>query len=122
SMSPVEVMIRTGSCGSQVELVLRQNTRKQMRCVTHAVGSSRRRRRRLIDELRSELGGRFSAGRPRILKGEKPADLPVWLPRTQLRAYRWCSPPRIGCAIMLCVPKIRFCNIGDEGRRGQAAM
>jgi hypothetical protein len=22
------------------------------------------------------------------------------LPRTQIRAYRWCSPPRIGCAIM----------------------
>ena len=22
----------------------------------------------------------------------------------------------------LCVPKIRFCNIGDEGRRGQAGM
>jgi hypothetical protein len=22
----------------------------------------------------------------------------------------------------LCVPKIRFCNIGDEGRRGQAVM
>jgi hypothetical protein len=24
----------------------------------------------------------------------------VWLPRTQIRAYRWCSPPRIGCAMM----------------------
>src|SRR5262249_33934375 len=24
----------------------------------------------------------------------------VWLPRTQIRAYRWFSPPRIGCAIM----------------------
>jgi hypothetical protein len=24
--------------------------------------------------------------------------------------------------ITLCVPKIRFCNIGDEGRRGQAVM
>src|SRR5262249_14716914 len=24
----------------------------------------------------------------------------VWLPRTQIRAYRRCSPPRIGCAIM----------------------
>ena len=24
--------------------------------------------------------------------------------------------------IDLCVPKIRFCNIGDEGRRGQAVM
>jgi ABC-type uncharacterized transport system substrate-binding protein len=23
-------------------------------------------------------------------------------------------------AHVLCVPKIRFCNIGDEGRRGQA--
>jgi hypothetical protein len=23
---------------------------------------------------------------------------------------------------MVCVPKIRFCNIGDEGRRGQAGM
>jgi hypothetical protein len=22
------------------------------------------------------------------------------LPRTQIRAYRWCSPPRIGCATM----------------------
>jgi tripartite-type tricarboxylate transporter receptor subunit TctC len=26
--------------------------------------------------------------------------VPVWLPRTQIRAYRWCSPPRIGCAMM----------------------
>jgi hypothetical protein len=25
-------------------------------------------------------------------------------------------------ALILCVPKIRFCNIGDEGRRGQAVM
>jgi TRAP-type C4-dicarboxylate transport system substrate-binding protein len=25
-------------------------------------------------------------------------------------------------AFKLCVPKIRFCNIGDEGRRGQAVM
>src|SRR5262249_55807205 len=24
----------------------------------------------------------------------------LWLPITQIRAYRWCSPPRIGCAIM----------------------
>src|SRR5712671_5227271 len=24
----------------------------------------------------------------------------LWLPRTQIRAYRWCSPPRIGCAMM----------------------
>src|SRR5215472_7085177 len=24
----------------------------------------------------------------------------VWLPRTQIRAYRWCSPPRTGCATM----------------------
>src|SRR5262249_16179503 len=24
----------------------------------------------------------------------------LWLPRTQIRAYRWCSPPRIGCTIM----------------------
>jgi hypothetical protein len=24
----------------------------------------------------------------------------LWLPRTQIRAYRWCSPPGIGCAIM----------------------
>jgi aromatic ring hydroxylase len=23
---------------------------------------------------------------------------------------------------LVCVPKIRFCNIGDEDRRGQAAM
>ena len=22
------------------------------------------------------------------------------LPKSQIRAYRWCSPPRIGCAIM----------------------
>ena len=26
--------------------------------------------------------------------------LRVWLPITQIRAYRWCSPPRIGRAIM----------------------
>jgi hypothetical protein len=25
-------------------------------------------------------------------------------------------------AARLCVPKIRFCNIGDEDRRGQVAM
>jgi hypothetical protein len=31
---------------------------------------------------------------------EPTADEWVWLPRTQIRAYRWCSPPRIGCAIM----------------------
>jgi len=24
----------------------------------------------------------------------------VSLPKTQIRAYRWCNPPRIGCAIM----------------------
>src|SRR5262249_15653474 len=24
----------------------------------------------------------------------------LWLPRTQIRAYRWCNPPTIGCAIM----------------------
>src|SRR5262249_11929604 len=24
----------------------------------------------------------------------------LWLPKTQIRAYRWCSPPRTGCAIM----------------------
>jgi hypothetical protein len=24
----------------------------------------------------------------------------VSLPRTQIRAYRWCSPPRMGCAII----------------------
>jgi hypothetical protein len=24
-------------------------------------------------------------------------------------------------ALPLCVPKIRFCNSGDEGRQGQAA-
>src|SRR6516162_5179229 len=23
------------------------------------------------------------------------------LPKTQIRTYRWCSPPRIGCAMML---------------------
>src|SRR6516164_9484294 len=38
--------------------------------------------------------GRNCAGRASIL----PPLL--WLPRTQIRAYRWCSPPRIGCAIM----------------------
>src|SRR5262249_1644573 len=31
---------------------------------------------------------------------ENSALLILWLPRTQIRAYRWCSPPRIGCAIM----------------------
>jgi hypothetical protein len=24
--------------------------------------------------------------------------------------------------LLLCVPKIRFCNIGDEDRQGQVAM
>ncbi len=28
------------------------------------------------------------------------AKYALWLPRTQIRAYRWCSPPRIGSAIM----------------------
>ena len=27
-------------------------------------------------------------------------DTEVSLPKSQIRAYRWCSPPRIGCAIM----------------------
>ena len=27
-------------------------------------------------------------------------DPDLWLPRTQIRVYRWCSPPSIGCAIM----------------------
>src|SRR5262249_40872686 len=25
---------------------------------------------------------------------------PLSLPKTEIRAYRWCSPPRIGCAMM----------------------
>jgi hypothetical protein len=33
-----------------------------------------------------------------------------------LPSLQWPIPPR------LCVPKIRFCNIGDEGRRGQTVM
>src|SRR5262249_41709785 len=28
----------------------------------------------------------------------------------------------LGLLLHVCVPKIRFCNIGDEGRRGQAVM
>jgi hypothetical protein len=32
--------------------------------------------------------------------GIKGSLITLWLPRTQIRAYRWCSPPRIGCAIM----------------------
>src|SRR6266481_3079908 len=31
-----------------------------------------------------------------------------------------CLPGESACADPMCVPKIRFCNIGDEGRRGQA--
>ena len=41
------------------------------------------------------------------------ACLCIW-PRT-IRKDR----PALG---PLCVPKIRFCNIGDEDRRGQVAM
>jgi hypothetical protein len=47
----------------------------------------------------------------------------VWL-------YRWFPSILGAIAIVrpqtiirwLCVPKIRFCNIGGEGRRGQAVM
>src|ERR1700746_475530 len=31
-----------------------------------------------------------------------------------------CLPGESACADPMCVPKIRFCNIGGEGRRGQA--
>ena len=37
---------------------------------------------------------------PSMYRIRLPDGLSVWLPRTQIRAYRWCSPPRIGCAIM----------------------
>jgi hypothetical protein len=36
-----------------------------------------------------------------IRAGERPAPGDVSLPKTQIRAYRWCRPPRIGCAMML---------------------
>src|SRR5262249_3969281 len=38
-----------------------------------------------------------------------------WLARQITEAFPWASAP-------VCVPKIRFCNIGDEGRPGQAVM
>jgi len=28
----------------------------------------------------------------------------LFLPKTQIRAYRWCNPPRMGCATMSPVP------------------
>src|SRR5215467_8048268 len=49
---------------------------------------------------------REPVGRPRIsaelrnLIGAMSRANHLWLPRTQIRAYRWCNPPRIGCAIM----------------------
>ena len=51
----------------------------------------------LLDEGNVILAGhaRWQAAREAGLK-----VVPVWLPRTQIRAYRWCSPPRIGCAMM----------------------
>jgi hypothetical protein len=32
------------------------------------------------------------------------------------------SQATVGRWMPLCVPKIRFCNIGDEDRQGQVAM
>jgi hypothetical protein len=33
-------------------------------------------------------------------RGAGGCGAPLSLPRTQIRAYRWCNPPRNGCAIM----------------------
>jgi hypothetical protein len=43
----------------------------------------------------------------------------LWLPRTQIRAYRWCSPPRIDCAIMSPNRSTGLYLVGkaDVGRR-----
>jgi choline dehydrogenase-like flavoprotein len=66
----------------------------------------------LSDLISSDFWGRRikPASGPFLLEGKNPFGYvyqagwgvggAVWLPRTQIRAYRWCSPPRIGCAMM----------------------
>jgi len=52
-------------------------------------------------------------------------DLPLTLCPTLVATHGAGSPMfdmRRREFITLCVPKIRFCNIGDEGRRGQDVM
>jgi hypothetical protein len=47
-------------------------------------------------------------------KQQQKTAIPKWFKithTTSRRGFFW-----------LCVPKIRFCNIGGEGRRGQAVM
>src|SRR5437016_8215686 len=53
-----------------------------------------------VSELRSRWHTVFGRQPPPHLPRHLLFRVLVWLPRTQIRAYRWCSPPRIGCAIM----------------------
>jgi hypothetical protein len=48
----------------------------------------------------------------RLIKGGLPTEAMV--ASVLVAKYAWHLP--------LCVPKIRFCNIGDEVRQGQAVM
>src|SRR5215471_21649999 len=64
-------------------------------------------RRRLEAEnlfLRHQLSIALRRSPPRLQFSGCDRALLVWMtlspPKTQIRAYRWCSPPRIGCAIM----------------------
>jgi hypothetical protein len=43
------------------------------------------------------------------------------LPRTQIRAYRWCSPPRIGCATMSRTARSGACRAHPSQAQGGSA-
>jgi predicted RND superfamily exporter protein len=45
---------------------------------------------------------------------------PLSLPKSQIRAYRWCSPPRIGCAIMS--PNRSIGRLQGASGRGRTKM
>ena len=66
--------------------------------------------REMIALLRSEVTrhsisvrAELAANLPRVMGDRvqlQQVIMNLWLPRTQIRAYRWCSPPRMGCAMM----------------------
>src|SRR5262249_52390587 len=53
----------------------------------------------------------FHSGAPPPVASEKP----------QIRAYRWCSPPRIGCAIMSPNRSIGLCRVRPCQATGASA-
>jgi hypothetical protein len=70
------------------------------------------------------LGGRPKIGAElRVLMRRISAENPLWgAPRIHGELLKLGFEVGQSSVAKLCVPKIRFCNIGDEGRRGQAVM